>query len=130
MALVVLDASVVIGFLDATDARHDRAVAALSARRTDELIVPASVYAETLVRPFREGTAAVAKAERFYADFVIRIEPLSRDIARRAAELRSRRRGLKLPDAIVIATGEVLSASAILTADEEWPRISRRARKI
>ena len=130
MALVVLDASVVIAFLDATDAHHARAVAALSARRTDELVVPASVYAETLVRPFREGAAAVAKVERFYADFAIRIEPLTPDVARRAAELRSRRAGLKLPDAIVLATGESLSAAAILTADDEWSRVSRRARRI
>ena len=130
MAVVVLDASVVIAFLDATDAHHERAVVALTARRADELVIPASVYAETLVRPFREGAAAVAKVERFLADFAIRTEPLTADIARRAAELRSRRTGLKLPDAIVLATGEALSAAAILTADAEWSKVSRRARRI
>jgi predicted nucleic acid-binding protein len=129
VALVVLDASVVIAFLDAGDAHHERAVAAIAARRTDELIVPASAYAETLVRPFREDGAALAKAEQFFADFAIRIEPLSHEIARRAAELRSRRAGLKLPDAIVIATGDVLGAT-VLTADAAWTKVSRRARSI
>ena len=89
MALVVLDASVVIAFLDADDAHHERAVTAITARRADELVVPASVYAETLVRPFREGAAALARAERFFADFAIRIEPLSREIVRRAANYRA-----------------------------------------
>jgi hypothetical protein len=33
-----------------------------------------------------------------------------------------------LSDALVIATGEELSADAVLTADATWPRISRRVR--
>ena len=130
MAVVVLDASVLIAFLDSTDAHHTRAVAAIAARRNDELVTPASAYAETLVRPFAEGATAVAKVERFIADFAIRIEPLSREIARRAAELRSRRTGLKLPDAIVLATTDVLSAAAVLTADNAWTKVNRRARVI
>ena len=130
MALVVLDASVLIAFLDSTDTHHTRAVAAIAARRTDELVTPASAYAKTLVRPFQEGAAALARAEQFFTAFAIRIEPLSREIARRAAELRSRRTGLKLPDAIVLATTDSLSATLVLTADATWPKLNRRARLI
>jgi len=130
VAVVVLDASVLIAFLDSTDVHHARAVAAIAARRTDELVVPASAYAETLVRPFRESAAALAKAERFFADFAIRIEPLSGDFARHAAELGSRHPRLKLPDAIVLATTDVLGAVAVLTADSAWTKLSRRARSI
>jgi predicted nucleic acid-binding protein len=130
VALVVLDASVVIGFLDAGDAHHPRAVAALSDRRGDELVLPASAYAEVLVRPYRDGAATVARVERFIADLAIRIVPLSREIARRAAELRGRRPAITLPDAIVLATGDELGATAILTAEESWTKISRRVRAI
>lgn len=128
MAIVVLDASVVIAFLDPADAHHGGAVAAFALHQADNLVLPASVYAEVLVGPNRRGPAAVTMVERFIADFAMRIEPVSAEIARRAAEIRSRNPALKLPDAFVLATGDVLSASAVLTADNAWPKISRRAR--
>lgn len=49
MALAVLDASVVIAFRDPADALHARAVAAFRSHRSDELVLPASVYAQVLV---------------------------------------------------------------------------------
>lgn len=130
MAVVVLDASVVIAFLDPVDTHHLRAVAALTAYRSDELVLPVSVYAEVLVGPNRRGPAAVAMVEQFIADFAMRIEPVSPEIARQAARLRSRGPALKLPDAFVLATGDVLGASVVLTADSAWPKLSPRARVI
>ena len=44
--------------------------------------------------------------------------------------LRSRRTGLKLPDALVLATTDELGAAAVLTADDAWTKVSRRARPI
>ena len=128
MAVVVLDASVVIAFLDPSDSHHAGAVAAFAAHQMDNLVLPASVYAEVLVGPYRRGAAAVTIVEQFIAAFAMRIEPVSAQIARRAAQLRSRNPALKLPDAFVLATGDVLSASAVLTADGTWPKLSRRAR--
>jgi hypothetical protein len=58
----------------------------------------------------------------------MRIEPISAPIARRAAQMRSRGPALKLPDALVLATGDVLGASAVLTADATWAKLNRRAR--
>jgi hypothetical protein len=43
VAIVVLDASVVMGFLDADDAHHRASVAALAARRGEQLVLPVSV---------------------------------------------------------------------------------------
>jgi predicted nucleic acid-binding protein len=129
VALIVLDASVVIAFLDRADSHHAAAVTAFAAHYVDNFVVlPASVYAEVLVGPYRRGPAALTTVEQFIADFAMRIEPLSPQIARRAAQLRSRHSVLKLPDAFVLATGDVLSASAVLTADSTWPKLSRRAR--
>jgi predicted nucleic acid-binding protein len=130
VALVVLDASVVIAFLDARDAHHEAAVAALRTHRSDEMVVPASAYAEILVGPLRHGVEAVTRVQQFVGSLAIRIEPLSAEIARRAAEFRARHTFLRLPDALVIATADHLDATAVLTGDRAWSRVSRRARLV
>ncbi len=130
MALIVLDASVVIAFLDSSDALHGDAVGALTANRSEDLVLPASAYAEILVAPLRRGMEAVARARQVMADLAIRIEPLTTEVADRAALLRARHASLRLPDAFVLATGETLEADVVLTADRAWPRVSRRARMI
>jgi hypothetical protein len=60
----------------------------------------------------------------------MRVEPLSPEMARRAAALRARHARLRLPDALVLATAEVLDAAPVLTADRTGPGVSRRARTI
>lgn len=130
MARVVLDASVVIGFLDASDAHHSAATTALEARASSELVLPASAYAEVLVGPYRRGSAAVEAVERFVADFAVRIEPIEGVIARQAAALRARHPGLALGDALVLASGERLGATTVLTADRGWLKVSKRAQLI
>jgi predicted nucleic acid-binding protein len=126
VALVVLDASVVIAFLDPGDALHDAAVEALTEHQHDELLIPTSAYAEILVAPYRRGAEAVAEVEAFLSDLSIHIEPLTSAIARAAAKLRSESRRLRLPDALVLATADKLEADSVLTGDESWARISGR----
>ncbi|HEX5583426.1 type II toxin-antitoxin system VapC family toxin [Gaiella sp.] len=126
MALVVLDASVVIAFLDPDDVLHDAAVAALTEHQHNELLIPLSVYAEVLVAPYRRGADAVAEVEAFLGDFSVRVETINLGTARAAAKLRSRVRSLRLPDALVLATADDLGAHAVLTGDESWARLSGR----
>lgn len=126
MALVVLDASVVIAFLDPDDALHDAAVEVFTEYQHDELLIPASAYAEILVGPHRKGAEAVAEVEAFLADFAVRIETLTPAIARSAAKARSESRSLRLPDALVLATADELDADRVLTGDESWAAISGR----
>ncbi len=66
MALVVLDASVIIGFLDPEDVLHEVSVAALTERQRDDLVAPASVYAEILVAPYRAASRRSPKSNRFF----------------------------------------------------------------
>jgi predicted nucleic acid-binding protein len=129
VAIVVVDASVVIALLDGGDAHHSAAVAALAGTGRERLILPASAYAEILVDPWRRGADAVAVIQRFVTDLGIHIEPLTPDIAERAARLRARHGALRLPDALVLATADALDAIA-LTCDRAWLRASRRARII
>lgn len=126
MAGVVLDASVIIAFLDPADSRHARVVRELLDGH-DERRIPASVLAEVLVHPNREGAAAVAHVERAIAALASGIEPLTADIARAAAELRARHRRLRLSDALVVATAEALRLD-LLTTDRALGGVSSRVR--
>ena len=126
MALVVLDASVVIAFLDPDDALHGSAVRALTDHQHDELLIPASVHAEILVGPYRTGPDAVSEVEKFLEDFGVRTEAITEAIARTAARRRSESRSLRLPDALVLAAADVVEADIVLTGDESWTSISSR----
>jgi predicted nucleic acid-binding protein len=129
VALVVLDASVVIALLDSSDAHHGAAVSAVRQARREALALPASAYAEILVDPWRRGLDAVAVAKGFIKDLGIRIEPLTEEVAERAARLRARHRSLRLPDALVLATADALDAT-VLTCDRAWKHVTRRARVV
>jgi predicted nucleic acid-binding protein len=126
MALTVLDAGVVIAVLDGSDAHHAAAVAAVSDAmdRGDDLVLPASAYAEVLVAPYRRGSEAVATVDTFLDALPAAIEPATRTIAARAAELRAAHgTALRLPDALVIATALSLDAERLVTTDGRWPSL-------
>lgn len=126
MALTVLDTGVVIGFLDPTDAHHVRAVAALTALRkaSDKGVVPASAYAELLVQPYRRGASRVKVVDDALDALGFVVEPITRSTARAAAQLRAGHPGLRLPDALIVATARTLKASRLITTDAGWPRFS------
>jgi predicted nucleic acid-binding protein len=126
MALTVLDAGVVIAMLDATDAHHPASRAALreALDRGDDLVLPASAYAECLVGPLRRGPDAAAIVDAFLEALPARVEPVTRSIARVAAALRARHgRAVRLPDALVLATAVELHAHLLLTTDAGWPAL-------
>ena len=125
MGVTVLDASVLIGLLDPRDALHARASAAFREHARDDVVVPASAYSETIVDPARHGAAHIDAVDGFLDSFPIRILPVDREIGRRAAELRAKHR-LGLPDALVLASGDVVDADVVLTADAKWAALSPR----
>ena len=127
MGRVILDASVVIAFLDPHDPSHERAVKAIA--EADDRRIPASVLAEVLIHPNREGRAALAHVERVLTVMATGVEPLTGDIARTAASLRARHRKLRLGDALVIATGDALGHD-VLTADRGFSGVSPRVRLV
>jgi len=118
MALTIVDASILIALLDSHDTLHAAATTALLAHAEDDLAIPASGYAEALVRPARAGRLEEAKAA--VSDLLMEFAPFSLAITEAAATLRAARQGLRLPDALVIATGTVLAAGSILTGDAAW----------
>lgn len=127
MGVTLVDAGVVIGFLDGADAHHAAAHRALgeALRRGDRLIVPASAFAEALVGPSRHGERSVATVRALTAQVPFEISPLDEAMALVAADLRARHKSLKPPDALVIATAIVRDADVVLTTDRRWPTRSR-----
>lgn len=126
MALTVFDTGVLIGFLNSSDAHHARAIGVVAALRSsgDQGVIPASVYAELLVQPFRRGTSEVKLVDDALDALVIRIEPITRAVAKSAAELRATHPSLRLPDALVVATARTLRATRLITTDARWPRFT------
>jgi predicted nucleic acid-binding protein len=122
MGVALLDTSIVIAILNRDDALHEAASrSVLAERERSTLAISALTHAELLVGPMRAGGRALAVVEGFAAQ--VRIIDLSPEIARRAAEERVAR-GLKLPDAVIVATG-LLHADVILTADARWKGVER-----
>lgn len=103
MGPLILDANVLIGLLDASDAHHERAITDVEAADLAgrALILPASAYSEVLVAFAR--AERTAEARHAIAAMGITVEPLDADTAARSAELRARHRRLRLPDAMVLA---------------------------
>jgi predicted nucleic acid-binding protein len=128
VALIVLDASIVIALLDPKDALHAAALRASIAHAGEDLRVPASALAETLVVPARAGRMEEVRAKIHRLD--LGVIPIGEDIAVEAARLRGRHRSLRLPDALVIASGDILDADSILTGDRNWASVSRRVNVI
>jgi len=125
MGITVLDAGVVIAGLDAEDAHHAAAIGALAVarRRGDSFVLPASAYAEMLVRPALAGAEIVSRADAALGALGIKIASIDRDIARGAATLRARYASLRLPDALVIATAAYVDADFLLTTDRRWKKL-------
>jgi predicted nucleic acid-binding protein len=124
VGLTVLDAGVLIAILDANDAHHASSRGALSTalRGGAEFVLPASAYAEALVAPYRRSTEAASAVDRLVDALPATVQPATREIARKAAELRARYGNrLRLPDALTVATAIELGAERVLTTDARWP---------
>jgi len=118
VALIVLDASVIIAHVDDSDALHDAAVAVLRHRKDDDLRLPASAYAEALVGPATKGD--LERGMERINMLPLRIEPIGAMVAERAAALRAARPALRLPDALVLGCAQALGAEEVVTADRRW----------
>ena len=125
MALIALDASVLIALLDSDDPHHQSARAALDAHADDDLRIPAHTLAEALVHPVRASKER--EARRLIAGLEIAVDPVDEAVAVAAARLRARHgSALRMPDALVLAYADVRKARRVLTADARWTAWSRR----
>lgn len=128
---VVLDSDAVVGFLDRSDALH---VAAEEAIRelivSHQLLVSAVTYAEVLTGA-RLGHHDEDEVRGFFFELTSGILSVDIEIAEKAAELRSRAKSLRMPDALILATADIApEVELILTGDKQMERVSGVACRI
>jgi predicted nucleic acid-binding protein len=97
--VIVLDASVLIAFLDAGDAHHERAMALLSREIDDDFAVNLLTLAEILVAPTRTGMRDTVL--RVLADLEVETLQFPQGSAVTLAQLRADTL-LKMPDCCVL----------------------------
>jgi toxin FitB len=118
--LTVLDANIIVGYLDADDAHHADARDIVAG--ADELAASVLTIGEACVDAVRTGRlqellAALAAIE-------LRTAELSAEAAPTLAELRAQTT-LKMPDVCVLYAAMALGADAIGTRDRQLRRVAR-----
>lgn len=124
MGEVVLDASVLIAFLNAGDAQHQAASTLLRSLMESQatLLIPMSVYAEILVGPMRADKAETV--DSFLAAANALLIEIDRSIARSAAALRATHASLRPPDTLCLATARARGVQ-LLTFDQRLQKIAK-----
>ena len=103
---VALDSSVVVGFLDRSDALHDAADEAVRGfLRAQPLVASVITYAE-LMSGARLGHHDEGLVRGFFEDLVSRVIAVDVGVADNAARLRASNRSLRMPDALIAASAE------------------------
>jgi len=121
--MIVLDASVLIAYLDAEDSQHEPAEAMLAREIDDEFAVNPLTLAEVLVGPARTGRLDAARSA--LRDLEVAERPFPADTAVRLARLRVDT-GLRMPDCcVLLAAQDAAARVAALDA-----RLARAAGKL
>lgn len=122
---IVLDSDAVVGFLDRKDALHDAADAAIRGLVRDQRLLASVVtYAEVLTGS-RLGHHDEDQVRGFFSGLISEVLPVDVAVADMAAELRSRHRSLRMPDALILATAEIHSEiELIVTGDKQVAKVS------
>lgn len=123
MGVALLDSNTVIGFLDADDLLHQASDAEVRAAASEHLFAVSVVTVAELLTGAKLGHHDERTVRRFFAQTVSKRIPLDERAAERAAELRAAHKALKMPDALILATGD-LNADVVLTGDQHWLKIS------
>lgn len=114
--MIVVDASVLIAYLDPDDAHHDAAVAVLG-DATPPLVVHPLTAAEVLVSPVKRGIAETVWADLVAIGVEVDRTPIDpMQLARLRVET-----GCKMPDCCVLAAAAV-RATSVATFDERLAR--------
>jgi len=129
---VVLDSNVLIALLSRTDTLHPAAALAVAEREATghRLWVPVVAWAEVFTGAVRRGAESVAALRTFRDTALDEIVPVDEQIAEDAARLRAADSTLRMPDALVVATGRCTDADAVLTGDRRLAKADERVRVV
>ena len=119
--LVYLDSNIFISAYESIGAVSDHACWLMEAAERGEIVVATSelTLAELLVKPVETGDQELAEGykQMLTTSRVFQVAPVRRDILIESAKLRAQSGGLRLPDAIHLATARALGCSAMVTGD-------------
>jgi predicted nucleic acid-binding protein len=121
--VIVLDASVLIAYLDAEDAQHRSAESLLAREIDDEFGVNPLTLAEVLVGPSRSGRLDTARSA--LRELEVIEQPFPADTAVRLARLRADT-GVRMPDCCVLLAAQDAGARVAAFDDQ----LNRAAAKI
>lgn len=120
--MIVLDASVLIAFLDRDDSHHEAATTLLGDEVDDEFGVNPITLAEVLTAPAR--SRRLASAQGILNDLDVRELAFPAETAARLARLRAST-GLKMPDCCVLLAAEEARAR-VASFDDQLIRAARK----
>jgi len=122
---VVLDSGAVVGFLDRQDVLHDAADAGVRELvRGQRLLASVVTYAEVLTGA-RLGHHNENDVAGFFTGLLSAVLPVDVAVADKAADLRSRFKSLRMPDALILATAETdPEVELIVTGDRQLTKVS------
>jgi len=122
---IVLDSDVVVGFLDRQDALHDAADAAIREfARRQRLVASVVTYTEVMAGA-RLGHHNEDDVAGFFRGLLSAVLPVDTTVADMAAELRSRFKSLRMPDALILGTAETdPDVDLIITGDQQLTKVS------
>ncbi len=122
---VLVDSSVILAWHSPTERAHAAAEVVFAEIESDS---PLRGYysvisaAEVLVRPIRAGRDRYQFMHAFLTDFRnLAGVPVDFQVAQQAASIRVAT-NLKLPDALIVASGLLAGCEAIVTSDDRWKR--------
>jgi predicted nucleic acid-binding protein len=105
--VIVLDANVLIAYLDSEDAQHAQAESLLAREIDDDFAANPLTLAEVLVGPSRAGRLAAARTA--LRELEVMEQPFPADTAVRLARLRADT-GLRMPDCCVLLAAQDAAA--------------------
>jgi predicted nucleic acid-binding protein len=122
--LILLDSTVIVGFLDADDALHEASAARFrEIVPTHPIVVSAISYAEVMTG-VSLGHHPTETVEKFFQALVREILPADTPVAARAGVLRGRHPSLRMPDALILATADLNpDVEAVLCSDRDWAKV-------
>ena len=124
---IVVDSSVVLAYLIGGEAASKDAQQLFDgfiATGRNAASMSTITVGEILVRPFRQGSGAVAIAESFLLHFGdIALVDVTYAVAREAARIRAAT-GLRMPDAMVVGSALEIGADLIVTSHRSWRKLT------
>ena len=124
MPRIYLDSCALIEALENNGPTTDLLVGlfAMAGRRPGLLVTSELSFAEVMVLPLKLGATGLLDgyARMFGDTSPLEIASVRREVLHRSAIVRARRRSVRLPDAIHIATAEASGCSHVVTNDGDW----------